>query len=101
MIARKCQDCHCQVSSGFIRVQTMASAHVLHLPTNSVRLFQVGSNFRFWMKSKSSLHTEKQGDEARESSAFGVSFGWGMGRARFWSMVVTGAYSIVQMDYNT
>ena len=53
------------------------------------------------MKSESSLHTEKQGDEARESLAFGVSFGWGTGRARFWSIVVTGAYLRFKMDYNT
>src|SRR5882724_10417784 len=33
--------------------------------------FRWGRTSGFWMKSKSSLCTEKQGDEARESSAFG------------------------------
>jgi len=36
---------HCQVLLGLIGVhwvQTLASAHALHLPTNSVQVFQVG-----------------------------------------------------------
>src|SRR5882724_11318525 len=68
--------CH-WVLSGFVKVRTLASAHALHLPTNSVQVFQVGLNFWSWMKSESSLHMEKQGDEARESSAFRLAFRWG------------------------
>jgi len=41
---------------GFIRVWTLASAHALHLPTNSVQIFQGGSNFRLQVKSETSLH---------------------------------------------
>ena len=44
-----------RTSSGFIRVWTLASAHALHLPTNSVRICQVESNFRFVIKSETSL----------------------------------------------
>ena len=40
---------HCRVLSGFVGVQTLASAHVLHLPTNSVWIFQVGWNFELWL----------------------------------------------------
>ena len=64
---------------GFIGVQTLASAHMLCLPTNSVQVFQVGSNFQTWMKSEASLHTEgsigvmKLGVQPLES-AFGVDF---------------------------
>ena len=43
------------------------------------------------MRSESSLHTEKQGDEAREGSAFRVGFQMGTKRVRCWSIVVTGA----------
>ena len=81
----------CRGFLGFIRVQTSASAHVLHLPTNSVRVFQGGSNLWSWVNSNSSLHTEEQGDEARESSAFGVGFQVGTKRARFLGIVVTHA----------
>ena len=35
-----------QTSSGFVGVQILASAHALHLPTNSVQIFQVELNFR-------------------------------------------------------
>ena len=65
-----------QDSSGFVGVQTLASAHVLHLPTNSVQIFQVGQTFGPWVKSKTSLHRgECKYDEAR-GSAFRVGF-WG------------------------
>jgi len=76
---------------GFIGVQMLASAHVLHLPTNFVQVFWGGSNLRSWVNSKSSLHIEEQGDEARESSAFGVGFQVGTKRERFSSIVVTRA----------
>ena len=36
---------HPWVLSGFVGVQTLASACTLRLPTNSFRVFQVGSNF--------------------------------------------------------
>ena len=65
---------HHQVFLGFVRVWTLALAHVLHLPTNSVQIFRVGLNFWGWVESESSLHTEERGDEARESLAFRVGF---------------------------
>ena len=37
-----------QKSSGFDGVWTLASARVLHPPTNSVQIFQVELNFRLW-----------------------------------------------------
>ena len=51
----------CQYSllglSGFVGVRTSASAHVLHLPTNSVQVFRGQSNLQSWMNSDSSLHS--------------------------------------------
>ena len=35
-----------QNSSGFDGVWTLASSHALHLPTNTVQIFQVKLNFR-------------------------------------------------------
>ena len=44
-----------QNSSEFDGVWTLASAHALHLPTNTVQIFQVKLNFRLWGKSEASL----------------------------------------------
>ena len=42
---------------GFIGVWTLASACALCLPTNSVKIFQVGLNFRLQVKSKTRVHS--------------------------------------------
>ena len=44
----------------FVSVQMSASAHALHLPTNSVRVFWGQSNLQSWMNSDSSLCAEEQ-----------------------------------------
>ena len=47
----------------------MPSACALSLPTNSVRIFQVGLNLGLWDKSETILHREEcKGEEARGSS---------------------------------
>ena len=41
-----CVNTRFQVTLGFVGVWTLASAHALCLPTNSVQVFQVGLNFQ-------------------------------------------------------
>ena len=95
-------------SSGFVRVQTLASAHVLHLPINSVQIFQVGSDFGLRVKSetiffrgkcKKMIKLEVQPLE----SAFRVTVG--AVKMRFSSITYAGWYksykSIFKMGHNT
>jgi len=60
----------------------------------------MGLKFKDQMKSESSLHTEKQGDEARECLAFGLAFGWDR-RGEVLEYSGDWCYSRFKMDYNT